>query len=1345
MLLKVAQRQDGAWRVFILCNVFLCGSFILTAPGTRALNFIDDSMQFIPAHLGLNTNINCTTDDPNATVTLLHSQGAQPLQERPLQANKIVLNEQVFTVLNIIVSDGGIYSCKATSQSGTTITRQNNIVVVVRQITLPKHFVLIPNRAIIVIPGQSRSIVCESEGSALNLKWEKRIAENTYKSVDPSWVTTVRDPATNMVRATLRITNAKPSDDADYKCTVTVQSRTDHIVIKVNVKAPTAPTISQANEDRVIKEGEEHIIRCDAEGVPKPVVTWYRKGQRVNKTDCKKSSLSCKGIAYEVYEVEEHSADFTSFTYGVLKVRSALYHRDQGKFRCEASNGNSPPAELIVNLDVRVAPQISKETKDKLLLEFENEETQVSCNLVKSNPLPTFKWFFQPSNCGDVDIQKCFPVESKWNQVPPKNIFPATSTPTNRSIVKIASDRSDSFYRCQAFSSAGNDSLVIIFRRRAVVSKIEVDKERTKTELNENSVLEVYCIDRCYGFCGVIKFFRDGKRLLSADDLRININSNSSSGQQERMVLTITNATVNDSGLYRCELEFERPSVFDSINITVKELIRPTIFGLSDQAVIQEDNGEQVELKCDVSGHPPPNRTWFFYWNDESNGKEVLVTSDLRGDVANCESRQSGFFYLRQSDPSQLVICHPNYEKHQGKYVCLAKNFIANDTKYAYVNIEMAPVITKEFESSAWKIGETLNLTCEAKGNPAPNVTWRKNSTGEMVKPSEINSNRLIIKSLKEDDFGIYECIASNKLNTAIVSVKVEQTVVYPSPPTSDALSTGALVGIAIGVGLVVLVILVVCCCLYRRQKKQINEYKQLYFLQQSDYKIDPDRSLLEQCNDLPYDPDWEFPEERLILGNVLGAGAFGQVVQAEAIGILALNPRDKSAESFKRRSKIRRSSRAKDLKKEEGSGGWKSVKIPVAVKTLKEGATKEEYKDLASELKILIHLGQNKNIVNLLGACTRGKRLMVIMEFAPHGSLLSFLRGKRETYDASWTKTMNDPEKEFTLVDLVMIGFQVARGMSFLAAKKCVHRDLAARNILVGDDYVMKIADFGLARDIYKDDLYIKKTQGLLPVKWMAPESLFDRIYTEKTDVWSFGILLWETFTLGGTPYPGLPTEQLLDYLSDGKRMEMPSKCPLEVYTIMRDCWIHEPNERPQFKTLTERLANILEKNTSKENPYLALQMDEEAQPSQGYYLQPVDETGIRESKRYVKSPVQSPTSDPNESPKFEHAANADPFGYNSPLPAPPPGMSDEDIPSGPLPPLPPDYENTRSNSAGGESGIDMDGADEGYVDDARMDSPFLPRVEHKPLSIEMDNVKKVPEAKVMLKGSKQKYETPL
>ena len=110
------------------------------------------------------------------------------------------------------------------------------VAVVLITVTLPKHFVVIPSRAIIITQGQSRSIICESEGSTLCPKWEKRVAENTYASVDPSWVTTVKDSATNMVRATLRIKNAKLSDYGDYKCTVTVHRRSDHIVIRVNIK-----------------------------------------------------------------------------------------------------------------------------------------------------------------------------------------------------------------------------------------------------------------------------------------------------------------------------------------------------------------------------------------------------------------------------------------------------------------------------------------------------------------------------------------------------------------------------------------------------------------------------------------------------------------------------------------------------------------------------------------------------------------------------------------------------------------------------------------------------------------------------------------------------------------------------------------------------------------------------------------------------------------------------------------------------------------------------------------------------------------------------------------------------
>ena len=118
-----------------------------------------------------------------------------------------------------------------------------------------------------------------------------------------------------------------------------------------------------------------------------------------------------------------------------------------------------------------------------------------------------------------------------------------------------------------------------------------------------------------------------------------------------------------------------------------------------------------------------------------------------------------------------------------------------------------------------------------------------------------------------------------------------------------------------------------------------------------------------------------------------------------------------------------------------------------------------------------------------------------------------------------------------------------------FWLAFQCIHRDLAARNVRVSDDYVLKIADFGLARDVHMHEYYRKTTDGRLPVKWMAPEALFQRVYTSQSDVWSFGILLWEIMTLGGTPYPSVPNiERLFQLLRDGHRMEKPISCSLEV-----------------------------------------------------------------------------------------------------------------------------------------------------------------------------------------------------
>ncbi|NXG91654.1 FGFR1 factor, partial [Stercorarius parasiticus] len=295
---------------------------------------------------------------------------------------------------------------------------------------------------------------------------------------------------------------------------------------------------------------------------------------------------------------------------------------------------------------------------------------------------------------------------------------------------------------------------------------------------------------------------------------------------------------------------------------------------------------------------------------------------------------------------------------------------------------------------------------------------------------------------------------------------------------------------------------------------------------------------------ELPEDPRWELPRDRLILGKPLGEGCFGQVVLAEAIGL----DKDKPNRVTK-----------------------------VAVKMLKSDATEKDLSDLISEMEMMKMIGKHKNIINLLGACTQDGPLYVIVEYASKGNLREYLQARRPPGMEYCYNPTRVPEEQLSFKDLVSCAYQVARGMEYLASKKCIHRDLAARNVLVTEDNVMKIADFGLARDIHHIDYYKKTTNGRLPVKWMAPEALFDRIYTHQSDVWSFGVLLWEIFTLGGSPYPGVPVEELFKLLKEGHRMDKPSNCTNELYMMMRDCWHAVPSQRPTFKQLVEDLDRIV------------------------------------------------------------------------------------------------------------------------------------------------------------------------
>lgn len=243
--------------------------------------------------------------------------------------------------------------------------------------------------------------------------------------------------------------------------------------------------------------------------------------------------------------------------------------------------------------------------------------------------------------------------------------------------------------------------------------------------------------------------------------------------------------------------------------------------------------------------------------------------------------------------------------------------------------------------------------------------------------------------------------------------------------------------------------------------------------------------------------------------------------------------------------------------------GKVKDIKVEaeycVALKSLKEGSTRCELLEFLKEAKLMNNL-KHKNILEILGVCLDNEPNFIIMELMKEGDLLSYLRKTRPTLGHSLSH-----------IDYIRMCIDVAEGCSYLEDMHLVHRDLAARNCLVSSadpkEQIIKIGDFGLARKMYAHDYYRKEGEALLPVRWMSPESLVDGVYTSQSDVWAFGVLLWEIMSRGHQPYPGLSNIKAMHYVQHGGRLEKPINCPITLYNLMKKCWHVEPKKRPTFK----------------------------------------------------------------------------------------------------------------------------------------------------------------------------------
>lgn len=656
-----------------------------------------------------------------------------------------------------------------------------------------------------------------------------------------------------------------------------------------------------------------------------------------------------------------------------------------------------------------------------------------------------------------------------------------------------------------------------------------------------------------------------------------------------KTVSTLKIQRAEDHALYRC-VATNKAGVDEYI--IVFQVTRGLELSLNSS--VQPIEQDTVALRCTADRLLYANLTWFRILNASSDSLAHPAAQPCRTLPRPLELLpQVGPLRTQGSNISLELLLVNASQQDEGLYACQVESLSRPTEKTCLLHyltlraLEPARIINALSDQRV-NVSESTTLTCEVTGTPTPTIIWSKNNqtvgeeSGVLLKQS---NSTLTILRVKKDDSGLYTCLACNTqgcdMDEAYLSVEGAEEKMN--------------VELIVPIGAVVIAIffwILIVFVIRSRKRPNDGELKTGYLSMILD---DDDMPMDEHCERLTYDASkWEFPRDRLKLGEPLGRGAFGQVVEASAFGI----------------EKV-------------------TTCTTVAVKMLKEGATASEYQALMSELKILIHIGHHLNVVNLLGACTKpGGPLMVIVEYCKHGNLSSYLKSKREEYSPfkrrgpsqwpsrapleddfshgdlglgtstkldictgtatcsreDWAEScLEEPDvsewDHLSLEDLISYSFQVAKGMEFLSSRKCIHRDLAARNILLSENNVVKICDFGLARDVYKDPDYVRKGDARLPLKWMAPETIFDRVYTTQSDVWSFGVLLWEIFSLGASPYPGVSIdESFCRRLKEGTRMRAPDYATPEMYQTMLDCWLDRPTDRPTFAELVEHLGNLLQ-----------------------------------------------------------------------------------------------------------------------------------------------------------------------
>ncbi|KAL0964177.1 hypothetical protein UPYG_G00320260 [Umbra pygmaea] len=942
----------------------------------------------------------------------------------------------------------------------------------------------------------------------------------------------------NNKERSLTLKNVSPDDNGLYYCCA--KNAVGHLCSNANFtlniidKSLPQPVITP--EDQVVLKNEEAVFHCQFTAVPEPTVEWYHNT-----------------------ELLTNKSRVVLFSNGTLLI-TQVKPKNIGTYRCVGRGPRGPEVNLVVSLLIAEIEDMSTTSQSRILTA--DTMQRVSCQAPRGNPQPEVWWERKGAR---------IPMEGRVYQEGSDLVFSPTEQGDSGS------------FTCVAQNKAG---------RRTQELSVTVATAPVWVTKPQDSYLEegmpgyLHCHTQATPEPEVT--WLRNNIMIMPEDSRFTLFPNGT--------LRINNVEVYDGQMYGCESRTEGGRLSGHARVYVLEKLKFTPTPQSPQCL---ELDKEVNIQCSATGKDPPT----IKWAKADNG-ELPPHVDVK-------NGQLHFTKVTRSDA--------------GNYTCIASNSLQGEiravvifTVAVYIRFKLEPENTTVYQ------GHTATLHCQVTADPEPHIQWmvRDKVVDTSKKRFQITpSGSLVIKDVTTDDTGRYTCIAGNSCS---ISDRVAQLVVVEKPaltsveheekaPYKMIQTIGLSVGAAVAYIIVVLGLMFYCKKrrnAKRLQKGQDGEEPEMECLngeaggavQQNGHttaEIQEDVALTSvgtmaaaekrhsNAND-----KLQFPRADLKTITTLGKmvtsvvierfmpysvqqlffilwpfirgkeGEFGEVLLAKAKGIEEGQEETvvlvKSLQSKEEQLQL-------DFRRETEMFSKMSHSNVVRLLGL---CREDEPHLMILEYYDLLALSHS-NVVRLLGLCREDEPHLMILEYYDLGDLKQFLRISRNKDE----KIKSQPISTKTQVSICA---QVAHGMEHMSNHRFVHKDLAARNCLISAQRSVKISALSLSKDVYNSEYYHYR-QSWIPLRWLPAECVFEDDFSTKSDIWAFGVLMWEVFSLGELPYMKFSDDEVLEGLQAGKmKLAVPDGCPSKVYKLMCRCWAPSLKERPSFSEVVSTLAEL-------------------------------------------------------------------------------------------------------------------------------------------------------------------------